>query len=130
MRTEILDFLQAENLGVFTTSREQPWSENATPLYIKNLKKIYVSQDQVEAVPLITTLDGMTVPSEVTTVTVYLACDAKQTPPNLDQVIEVMRTAKDITTLPGIIRRECSIDSSYQADILVTEFTFRFTNIK
>lgn len=129
MRTEILDYLQAQQLGVFTVTREQPWSENGLALYIKNLKKIYAAEDQVENVPLITALNGLNIPSEVTTVTVYLACDAKQTPPNLDQVIAAVKTAKDITTIPGINRRECSIRTSYEADVLVVEFEFRFTKI-
>ena len=129
MREEILDYLQSQNLGTFIVSREQPWSENGVPLYIKNLKKIYASQDSVENVPLLSTLDGLDIPSEVTTVTVYLACDAKQTPPNLDQVIAGIRTAKNITTITGVNRRECNVVSSYNNDILVTELEFRFTKL-
>lgn len=129
MRTEILDYLQSQNLGLFTVSREQPWSENDVPLYIKNLKKIYASEDSVEIVPLITTLNGNDVPSEVTSVTVYLACDAKQTPPNLSDVISSVSTAKNISTISGVHRRECSISRSYDNDVLITELEFRFTKI-
>jgi hypothetical protein len=129
MRTEILDYLQSQNLGLFTVTREQPWSENDVPLYLKNLKKVYVSQDSVEIVPLFATLDGLDIPSEVTTVTVYLACDAKQTPPNLDQVIAAVKTAKNITTITGVNRRECSVVSSYNNDLLVTELEFKFTKL-
>lgn len=129
MRTEILDYLQSQNLGLFTVTREQPWSENDIPLYLKNLKKVYVSQDSVEIVPLFATLDGLDIPSEVTTVTVYLACDAKQTPPNLDQVITAVKTAKNITTITGVNRRECSVVSSYNNDLLVTELEFKFTKL-
>jgi hypothetical protein len=98
-------------------------------LYLKNLKKVYVSQDSVEIVPLFATLDGLDIPSEVTTVTVYLACDAKQTPPNLDQVIAAVRTAKNITTISGVNRRECNVISSYDNDLLVTELEFKFTKL-
>lgn len=129
MREQILDYLQSQNLGTITVTREQPWSENGVPLYIKNLKKIYVSQDSVENVPLLVTLDGLDIPSEVTTVTVFLACDAKQTPPNLDQVITGIRTAKNITTISGVNRRECNVTSSYDNDILITELEFRFTKL-
>jgi len=129
MRTEILDYLQSQNLGLFTVTREQPWSENDVPLYLKNLKKVYVSQDSVEIVPLFATLDGLDIPSEVTTVTVYLACDAKQTPPNLDQVIAAVKTAKNITTITGVNRRECSVVSSYNNDLLITELEFKFTKL-
>jgi hypothetical protein len=129
MRTDILDYLQSQNLGLFTVTREQPWTENDIPLYLKNLKKVYVSQDSVEIVPLFATLDGLDIPSEVTTVTVYLACDAKQTPPNLDQVIAAVKTAKNITTITGVNRRECSVVSSYNNDLLVTELEFKFTKL-
>jgi hypothetical protein len=129
MRTEILDYLQSQNLGLFTVTREQPWTENDIPLYLKNLKKVYVSQDSVEIVPLFATLDGLDIPSEVTTVTVYLACDAKQTPPNLDQVIAAVKTAKNITTITGVNRRECSVVSSYDNDLLITELEFKFTKL-
>ena len=129
MRTEILDYLQSQNLGLFTVTREQPWTENDIPLYLKNLKKVYVSQDSVEIVPLFATLDGLDIPSEVTTVTVYLACDAKQTPPNLDQVIAAVKTAKNITTITGVNRRECNVTSSYDNDLLLTELEFKFTKL-
>jgi hypothetical protein len=129
MRTEILNFLQSQNLGVFTTTTELPWVENGVPLYIKNLKKVYVSQDQVNVEPLVTTLDALIVSSEETSVTVYLACDAKQTPPNLDQVIQIIRQAKDVTTIDGVNRRDVVVNSTFEADVLVTELEFRFTKI-
>lgn len=129
MRTEILDYLQSQNLGTITVSRELPWSENGVPMYLKNLKKVYAEAEQVENTPLITALDGTYVPSEVTTVTVFIACDAKQTPPNLDQIIASIRTAKDITTIEGVNRRECSVSTSYENDVLVTQLDFRFTKI-
>ena len=129
MRTEILDYLQSQNLGTFTVSRELPWSENGVPMYLKNLKKVYADLEQVENTPLITALDGLTIPSEVTTVTVFLACDAKQTPPNLSQIVTEVKAAKDITTIPGVFRRECSISTTYENDVAVTELEFRFTKL-
>jgi hypothetical protein len=129
MRTEILNFLQSQSLGTFIVSREQPWSENGLPLYLKNLKRVYVSQASLDNVPLFPTLDGLDIPSEVTTVTVYLACDAKQTPPDLDQAINVVKQAKNISTIQGVNRRECSVTSTYDNDVLVTELEFRFTKL-
>ncbi len=129
MRTEILNYLQSQNLGVFTTTTEQPWVENGVPLYIKNLKKVYVGQDQVTVEPLVTTLDAIIVSSEVTSVTVYLACDAKQTPASLEQVISVIRDAKNITTISGVNRRDCIVNTEFVNDVLVNELEFRFTKI-
>ena len=129
MRTEILDYLQSQNLGTITVSRELPWSENGVPMYLKNLKKVYAEVEQVENTPLVTALDGFFIPSEVTTVTVFIACDAKQTPPNLDQIIASIKTAKDITTIEGVNRRECSVSTNYENDVLVTQLDFRFTKL-
>jgi hypothetical protein len=129
MRTEILNYLQSQNLGLFTVSREQPWNENDVPLYLKNLKKIYVSEVSVEIVPLFATLNGLDIPSEVTSVTVYLACDAKQTPPNLSSIVNSVASAKNVSTIKGVNRRECSISRSYNNDVLITELEFRFTKL-
>lgn len=128
MREEILEFLQSQNLGVFTTTAELPWNENGLALYLKNLKKVYVDQEVVETEPLFATLDAIDVTSEVTSVTVYLACDAKQTPPNLDQVIAVIREAKNVS-INGVNRRTVEVTTEYENDVLVKSLEFRFTKL-
>lgn len=127
MRDEILNYLRSQNLGVITVTTELPWSENGQALYLKNLKKVYVDRDNVEIVPLVATLDAVRIYSEVTTVSVYLGCDAKVLPPNLDQAIAVMRLGKNITTIDGVNRRDCDVATSYEGDVLVTQLDFRFT---
>lgn len=128
MRAEILNYLQSQNLGVFTTTTELPWSENGVALYLKNLKKVYVDQETVESEPLLSTFDAQDISSEVTSVTVYLACDAKQTPANLDQVIDVVKAAKSVA-IDGVNRKAVDIATSYENDVLVKQLTFRFTKI-
>lgn len=129
MREEILDYLQSQNLGSFIVTREQPWSENGLPLYLKNLKKVYAGEENITEEPLLTTLDALDIPTEVTTVTVYLACDAKQIPSNFNQAVQVIREARGITTVQAVNRRECNITKSYENDVLVTEIEFRFTKL-
>jgi hypothetical protein len=129
MREEILNYIRSQNLGVFTTTTELPWSENGLPLYIKNLKKVYVGQQQVELEPLVTTLNAINIHSEVSSVTVYLACDAKQTPPNLNDVVNVIRDAKNSVVIDGVRRRDCLISTEFEGDVLVTVLEFRFTKI-
>lgn len=128
MRTEILNYLLSQNLGSFTTTQELPWNENTVPLYIKNLKRVYVDREEVETEPLFATLDALDVTSEVTSVTVYLACDAKQTPPDLDQVIAIVRGAKSVN-VPGVNRRNVEVVTSYENDVLIKEIIFSFTKI-
>jgi len=38
-----------------------------------------------------------------------------------------MREAKNIATIAGVNRRDCSVSTSYENDILVTELVFSFT---
>lgn len=127
MREELLDYLQSQNLGVVTVTREHPWSENGLPLYQKNLRKVYASQESMTIEPMFLTLDNLDIPSEVTTVTVYLACDAKQPIANLRDIILAIRQAKNVTTIQGANRRECDVISNYEGDLIITEFEFRFS---
>jgi hypothetical protein len=129
MREELLDYLQSENLGVFTVTRELPWDDNGVALYLKNLKKIYASPESQETVPIFQGMDGSEVSTDVTTVTVYFANDAKQTPPNLDEIITAIKAAKDIDTIDGIFRREVTTSKGFEADVLVNELEFRFSKI-
>jgi hypothetical protein len=79
--------------------------------------------------PLIATLDGTQIDSEIASVRVYFSSDAKLLPPNYDQVITSLRAGKDVTTITGVTRRECLISTTFEEDLLVTELEFRFTTI-
>lgn len=129
MRQELVDYIGTENLGGFTLSQELPFSSSGVPLYIKNVKRIYVDRTEFSNEPLITTFDGTQVDSEIASVRVYFASDAKQLPPNYDTVVTQLRAGKDVQTITGVTRRECSISTSFQEDLLVTELEFRFTTI-
>jgi len=129
MRQELLTFLQRQNLGVFSATTELPWSENGLALYLKNLKKVYIDRDNVEVTPLLATLDAIKISTEVTTVSVYLACDAKTTPASLETAISQIRLGKDIDTIKGVNRRECDVTTSFENDVLITQLDFRFTKL-
>lgn len=129
MRTDILNYLLSQNLGTVTVSQELPWEENGVPLYIKNLKKVYVAEDEINIEPLISTLNADNIHTEVTSVRAYVACDAKQTPPNFSEIISAMTLAKNVVTDTGIWRRECVVNREYINDVLSTELEYRFTKI-
>ena len=105
MRQDIIDFIGTLNLGSFVLSSELPWSESNTPLYFKNLKRIYVDVDQFTNQPVITALNGFTINNEVTLVRLYFATDAKQLPPNYDEVVDQLRSAKDVASTEGFNQR-------------------------
>ena len=130
MRTDVLDYLQTLNLGTFIVSTELPFSESGTPLYIKNLKKVYVDVDQITVDPVIRTLSGVNVTRDTTAVTIRFANDAKSIPPNYDEVVSNLRSAKDIlATTGGFTGREVSVSTEFQADKLITEIELRFIKI-
>ena len=82
MRDEIVTFCQTLNLGSVTVSTELPYDESGAALYLKNLKKVYVSTDNVEITPITRSLDGSSVSNETLSVNVFFACDAKTLLPN------------------------------------------------
>lgn len=129
MRTEILNFVQTLNLGTVTVSTELPYTENAVPLYIKNLKKVYVDTDDAVNEPIIQSLDGVNISNEVTSVRLFFACDAKTLLPNYDTIVTDLKTAKDITTITGVQRREVEVTTSTESDVLVTQLEYRFTKL-
>ena len=130
MRTDLIDYLQTLNLGTFIVSTELPFSESGTALYIKNLKKIYVDVDQYEVEPVIRTLGSVMITRDTIAVRVYFANDAKSIPPNYDEVVSQIRTAKDILpTTGGFTGREVDVETSFEADKLVTEIELRFIKL-
>lgn len=129
MRTEILEYVQSVNLGSVTVSTELPWTENDVPLYLKNLKKVYVDVDNITVEPFIQALNGLNISNEITSVRVYFACDAKTLLPNYNDIVTSLKAAKDITTIAGVQRRECDIATSVENDQLVTELEFRFIKL-
>lgn len=129
MRQELLDYFGGLNLGGFTLSQELPWISSDSPLYLKNLKKIYIDRPQTNVEIIIPTLNGSDVSSETTSVRVFFATDAKALSPDYDDVIADLKTGKDADTITGVNRRDCLVSTSFEADLLVTELEFRFTTI-
>jgi hypothetical protein len=129
MRQQILDYINTLSLGSFSLSQELPWSSSGTPLYLSNIKKIYVDRNQFTNDPLLSTLDGLIINSEITSVKVYFASDAKLLPANYDTLVSNIKLAKDVSTIEGVNRRECDVLTTFENDTLVTEFEFRFTKL-
>jgi len=129
MRTEVLEYIQTLDIGGYNVSNELPWSESGTELYVKNLKKIYVDIDQIQVDPQILTLDGTNINNEITIVRIFLANDAKQVPANYSDIINELKTAKDIEAAQGFTRRECQITTDIQADRLITTIELRFIKL-
>lgn len=127
MRTEIIDYIQGQNLGGYTLTQELPWTSNGLALYLKNPKRIYIDRTQYNQEPLVETLDGLDIANEITSIKVYFSNDAKLLPSNYESLIDQLKGAKTITSAQGYRTRECIITTTFEEDLLVTELEFRFT---
>jgi hypothetical protein len=128
MRTELLSAIRTtlSSLNQFAVSEELPWQQNGTPLYLKNMKRVYVDREETDETVLISTFSGDIYSNDVT-VLVYLAVDAKNPPSQLDTAIQRILAAKNAT---GVVNS--GVESDYtqeqQEDVLIYTFEFR-TNI-
>jgi hypothetical protein len=129
MRDNILSYLKANPIQGFGVTEELPWDATDNPLYLKNMKQIYVNQPQTAQDPIFDTLDGGGAVDETTTVTVYVATDAKNLPPQYDKMVSTLRQARLLDLTQGWRQRLTQVATSYDYDALVTEFTFNFTKL-
>ena len=129
MRQEVLDYINSLPLGGYLSTEESPWSDNEVPLYIKNLKKIYVDNAEYISEPLISTLGSLHINEETTRIRIYLANDAKTVPSNYDDLITDLKAVKDITTIDGVNRREVDVAVNYENDVMITELEVRFIKL-
>ena len=130
MRQAIIDGISALSLGTFAVSSELPWTASGEPLYEKNFKVFYVSEPNSKESNLLNTLDAAIFARKVTTINAYVYIDAKLKPSNYDSLVSGVRNVKDTTEITGVVSRECDISTSFLADAMLTEFEFRFTEMK
>ena len=129
MRTEIYNYIKGLALGTFKLSDERPFDAGAVALYLKNMKSIYVDQEQTVHETVVATLDGLTINAETTSVRVYFSTDAKQLPSNYNSLVSSIKSGRNVSTIQGVNRREVDVATTFEEDKLVTEFEFRFTKL-
>lgn len=128
MRTELVNYLKGLKLTHFRVSDELPFSNSGVPMFTKNSKVFYVDRPQQVTENLVTTLNGSLIDQSTTTVRVFLTTDAKQLPLTYDAMVQSVRAGRD-SLKAGFHRAECDVTSSYDDDLLQTEFEFRFTKL-
>jgi hypothetical protein len=127
MRDSVLTKLKTISLGGFSVSKELPYAESETPLYLRNPKTIYVDREITETAPLFLTLDGLDISTTTTSVVVYFSTDAKNAPSHLDTLIANIKGLKNTIEHPGANQRDVLLSSNFVGDLLVNEVEFRFT---
>lgn len=129
MRTELLDYIRALKFKSFNVSDELPFSNAGTVLYTKNVKRIYADLEQYSNEPFITLFGDYNIDSEIHSVRLYFSTDAKQLPSDYSTVVSSIRAAKNVTTQEKYFRRDVTSSTSFENDLMITEFEFRFTKL-
>jgi len=127
MRAELLSAITSatSTLTQFAVSAELPWSQNAQPLFRKNMKKIYVDTANVEQTVIYPVLSGSDVFSNLSTIRVYLAVDAKNSPSQLTQVITNILATRDSANIVAY-DKESDYSVEIDEDVQIYTFEFRF----
>lgn len=115
MRAELLSYLTtATSTASIRTVSELPWNTSGEPLYLKNMKKFYLDEEQIEQSVLIPVLPGSNdVMQNQVTVSGYFAVDAKNQPAGLSTAITTILGAKEKTGISNF-----GIESDYTTEIL------------
>ena len=125
MRAELLSYLTtATSTATIKVVSELPWNTAGEPLYLKNMKKMYLDQEQVEQTTLIPTLGDQDVYQDDLTVRGYFAVDAKSLPTGLDSAITTILSARDKT---GVINfgNEADYTTEIQDDVIIYTVEYR-----
>lgn len=129
MRQEVLAYINGLALGTFTVTSDLPYDASGNALYLSNVKKIYVDEEQITSEPLVQGMDGTHINNQTTSVSIYFTADAKQLPANYDTIVSGLRGAKDITSVSGVNRREIEEISDFQGDLIVKTLEIRFNTV-
>jgi hypothetical protein len=126
MRAELLSFLTtATSTATVKTVSELPWNNAGQPLYLKNMKKFYLGQEEFEQTVLIPTLPGQNdIMQNTVKVSGYFAVDAKNQPAGLSTAITTILGAKDRTGL-GNFGTESDYTTEIQDDVLIYTVEYR-----
>lgn len=126
MRTNLLNAITTatSTLTQFAVSQELPFQQNGAPLFIKNMKKIYVDNATIEQSTLLFTFEKNNLDLNAYTCNVYFTVDAKNPPSQTQQVITKILDCKNKT---GLISYDDESDYAVeiQEDKLIYTIQFR-----
>ena len=127
LRTQIVTNISAYTN--FSVSTELPWEQNDSPLYLQNMKIVYVGEDSVETSEMIEVVNGLDVLQTSTTIPAYVTVDAKNEPANTQNVLSGIRSAVLLTTIDGIISRNVDMATTIDEDTVTYTFNFTFITL-
>lgn len=130
MRKQILDYVKKQNLGSFKVDEALPRTESGEALFIKNPRRIYVDNPQIEDTPILSALNGLNIYNSTIRVAVIFATDSKVLSANYNELVDQLLKAKEIDPELGFNTRSADISSEYVNDLLITEIEFSYTKLK
>lgn len=116
--------LASTNVSV---SAELPYSSAGEPLYQKNMKTVYIDEDNISKTILIPTLDDSDVTETTTTVTAYLAVDAKNDLSDIDSIVSSILNSRN--AISGQTVNECEMETDIESDVLTYTFNYNFITV-
>jgi hypothetical protein len=116
--------LAGSNVSV---SSELPYSVGGETLYNKNMKYLYIDEDNIEVTELISCLDNNDVNQTETEITGFLSVDAKNQPGDIDTVITSILNSRNAISNQTI--RECEMTTENTNDVITYTFNFRFVTV-
>jgi hypothetical protein len=126
MRTQLLAYLTTNLTGSVKTSQELPFEESGSALYLRNMRRLYLDEPEIEQDELIPTMDDTDINQNITTVRGYLTMDAKNRNADLDTALNVMASARNVSTITNAFRKEFDYTTTIDADRITYEFEYRF----
>ena len=93
--TQLTTNLNSSNVGV---SSELPFTSGGDTLYDKNMKTLYVDEENISQDTLYETLDRNKININSTVVSAYLTLDAKTQLSDINSIVSNVLTAKSVIT--------------------------------
>ena len=121
--TQLTSSLSGSNVSV---SSELPWITGSEPLYVQNMKVLYLDEEQISQDTLFTTLDSQEVVSNVSTINGYLQVDAKNQPGDIANVVSNVLSAKSV--ISGVVSKQSDYETEITSDKITYTFEYRFTD--
>ena len=127
MRSELLAYLTtATSTATVKTVSELPWSTAGEPLYLKNMKRFYLDQEQIEQSVMFAVLPGTgnDVMSNLVRVRGFFAVDAKNQPAGLTSAVSTILNAINQISVSNF-GVEADYTTEIQNDVLIYTVEYR-----
>jgi len=111
----------------FTVSQELPFDSGGIPLYNKNLKTVYVDEQEIAVEELYSTLDQGVVNETTTTINAYLSVDAKNQLSDINTVVANLLVARNV--IAGTIDSTSDYETAIAEDVITYTFEYNFTTV-